>query len=184
MIFSGSSYATSNLFFRDIFEIEQMLNAMIAEVAEKPGLSHMAFKMKEKFNKYRGDIDDFDDVLVLAAVLDPRYKTELVRHCFSLQNKPAYWIEDFCFKTTRMLKDWLQVYDPQAPSYKPTKSTRRTEVSKALPLKRPSYVMKEFGKGGDAQVERSDVDSYLADSVEPFTEDFDALIWWKCNCHR
>lgn len=115
-------------------------------------------------------------------MLDPGDKLQLVTHCFSSQNKPTYWIEDFCMKTTRMLKELLQVYDLRVPSYKPPKSTRRTEVSETLPLKRLSYVMKGLGKR-DTQVEKNGVDSYLVNLIEPFTEDFDALFWWKCNCH-
>ncbi|KAL5770282.1 hypothetical protein ACOSP7_014436 [Xanthoceras sorbifolium] len=45
-------------------------------------LSEMSSSMKSKFDKYWGKIEDVNKLLIIALVLDPRYKLEYVKFCF------------------------------------------------------------------------------------------------------
>lgn len=51
-VFSGCEYPTSNLFLPEIWKIKELLNETIADNCEY--MKEMAFKMKEKFDKYWG----------------------------------------------------------------------------------------------------------------------------------
>lgn len=42
----------------------------------------MAFKVRIKFDKYWGTIENINQLLIIAVVLDPRYKLEYVSFCF------------------------------------------------------------------------------------------------------
>ncbi|XP_077228331.1 zinc finger BED domain-containing protein RICESLEEPER 1-like [Tasmannia lanceolata] len=78
---SGSLYVTSNSYFHEVFKIERLLDE-----SSKSGdayLSIMALKMKEKFDKYWGNIDKINMMLLLAVVLDPRFKLKYIKFCYS-----------------------------------------------------------------------------------------------------
>ncbi|KAL5827294.1 hypothetical protein ACOSQ3_019129 [Xanthoceras sorbifolium] len=42
----------------------------------------MSSSIKSKFDKYWGKIEDVNKLLIIALVLDPRYKLEYVKFCF------------------------------------------------------------------------------------------------------
>jgi hypothetical protein len=75
--FSGTKYPTANLYFPVIFDIYVILK----EVESKDEYKRlMATQMLSKFEKYWSELSV---VLVLAVVLDPRYKLKLVNFCYS-----------------------------------------------------------------------------------------------------
>ncbi|GKV32817.1 hypothetical protein SLEP1_g41390 [Rubroshorea leprosula] len=43
----------------------------------------MGFKMRVKFNKYWGGMDKVNVLLLIAVVLEPHYKLEYVKFCFT-----------------------------------------------------------------------------------------------------
>ena len=69
---SGSLYVTANSHFHEVCAIEQLLRDWSR--SSDPYLSLMAMKMKDKFDKYWGNIDKMNMMLLVAVVLDPRYK--------------------------------------------------------------------------------------------------------------
>ena len=80
--FSGSEYVTSNKYFTEIFEIQEELSTMINESDNNDTLlGGMARNMKQKYDKYWGDLLTINGALLLAVVLDPRYKLGYLRHC-------------------------------------------------------------------------------------------------------
>ena len=83
--FSGSEYVTSNKYFTEIFEIQEELSTMINESDNNNTLlGVMARNMKQKYDKYWGDLLTINGALLLAVVLDPRYKLGYLRHCYSV----------------------------------------------------------------------------------------------------
>ncbi|KAL5787204.1 hypothetical protein ACOSP7_004153 [Xanthoceras sorbifolium] len=66
--FSSSLSVTSNLFFMSC--------------SDDSVLSEMTSSMKSKFDKYWGKIEDVNKLLIIALVLDPRYKLNYVKFCF------------------------------------------------------------------------------------------------------
>lgn len=84
-VFSGCEYPTSNLFLPEIWKIKELLNENIVDGCEY--MKEMACKMKEKFDKYRGQCNL---LMAIASILDPRYKMQLVIFCF-----PKMYVSEF-----------------------------------------------------------------------------------------
>ena len=61
-------------------KIRQDLNELIED--QDSIVCSMASSMKVKFDKYWGSLDDINEVLVMASVLDPRYKMGFLRLSF------------------------------------------------------------------------------------------------------
>jgi len=75
--FSGSLYPTSNLYFPQIFGIHLKLVEEIESV--DPYMRKMATQMWNKFSKYWSD---FNLLLAIAVVFDPRYKFTFVEFSY------------------------------------------------------------------------------------------------------
>ncbi|KAK1394229.1 zinc finger BED domain-containing protein RICESLEEPER 2-like [Heracleum sosnowskyi] len=78
--FSSTLHVTSNNFYHEICEVHTLLTDLAA--SRDPLLSSMAGSMKEKYDKYWGDVEDINPLLFLAVVLDPRYKMGYLKYCF------------------------------------------------------------------------------------------------------
>ncbi|KAK9984027.1 hypothetical protein SO802_033552 [Lithocarpus litseifolius] len=78
-LFSGTLYPTANLFFPKVCEIKIALNSWF--ISPSDIIRSMAFKMLEKFDCYWNAIHG---VMVVATILDPRYKIELLEYYFPL----------------------------------------------------------------------------------------------------
>ncbi|KAL0416245.1 UNVERIFIED_CONTAM: hypothetical protein Slati_3456400 [Sesamum latifolium] len=68
--FSGSSYITSNAFFRELATLHVSLTTMMNKGDYH--MASMAIRMKDKFNKYWENIDNMNWFLFVAILLDPR----------------------------------------------------------------------------------------------------------------
>ncbi|XP_031482708.1 zinc finger BED domain-containing protein RICESLEEPER 2-like [Nymphaea colorata] len=77
-LFSGSSYATANLYFLEIWRVQEILQ----EKVENEGgfMKAMAVKMKENFDKYWKSCNL---LMIIASILDPRVKLTLSEFVFS-----------------------------------------------------------------------------------------------------
>ena len=78
-LFSSTSYPTANLFFPEVCEIKITLNSWFTNPSDI--IRSMIFKMLEKFDYYWNVIHG---VMVVATILDPRYKIELLEYYFPL----------------------------------------------------------------------------------------------------
>ncbi|XVF11131.1 hypothetical protein REPUB_Repub07fG0242500 [Reevesia pubescens] len=72
---SGRDYPTSNLYFENVWQIEKNIQDML--VSEDPIMVQMAKSMGDKVCKYW---EDYSLVLSFAAILDPRFKLQLVQY--------------------------------------------------------------------------------------------------------
>jgi len=77
-LISGRKYPTANLYLKNVWRIELLLSSYAD--CEDPFLKSMAMKMKEKFKDYW---NSYSMILSFAAILDPRYKFQFVKYCFS-----------------------------------------------------------------------------------------------------
>jgi len=71
-LLSGTRYVTTNLFFPKICNIFLAIRKW--QSSDIPKVEEMSIKMKEKFNKYWSNVHG---LMVVAAILDPRYKLQL-----------------------------------------------------------------------------------------------------------
>ncbi|XP_039054849.1 zinc finger BED domain-containing protein RICESLEEPER 2-like [Hibiscus syriacus] len=69
---SGTSYVTSNNFFDELTEICILLRDV--QLSADVEFSVMAMRMKDKFEKYWGDIEKMNMLVFVGCVLDPRQK--------------------------------------------------------------------------------------------------------------
>jgi len=74
---SASSYPTANLFYPHIVDVKIALRA--AMFSNNLNLKKMGTAMMEKFNKYW---EEKNNVMVVATILDPRYKMRYIEWCF------------------------------------------------------------------------------------------------------
>ncbi|EOA12176.1 hypothetical protein CARUB_v100165484mg, partial [Capsella rubella] len=77
-MFSGSTYPTSNLYFKQIWNIECWLRRH--EFSSDEVIEKMVENMKLKFDKYW---EEYSEILAIGAVLDPRMKFVLLEFCFN-----------------------------------------------------------------------------------------------------
>lgn len=62
----------------------------------------MAEKMKIKCNKYWGSVDTINQLLIIAVVLDPRYKLDYVSFCFEKLHNPEK-VEEITLNVKKLL---------------------------------------------------------------------------------
>nr|XP_009761067.1 PREDICTED: zinc finger BED domain-containing protein RICESLEEPER 1-like [Nicotiana sylvestris] len=80
--FLGSLYATSNSFFHEFFNLR---NDIIKYTkSDDLTLVDMAKRMKSKLEKYWGKFESMNMLLIIAVVLDPRYKMKYVNYILSI----------------------------------------------------------------------------------------------------
>ncbi|KAH7866739.1 hypothetical protein Vadar_024320 [Vaccinium darrowii] len=79
LLFSGTSYPTSNLFFPDVCDIKVTLSEWACCGIDL--VEEMAYKMIEKYDKYWDNTHGF---LGVAVVLDPRFKMTLIGYYYKM----------------------------------------------------------------------------------------------------
>jgi hypothetical protein len=79
---SGSMYSTSNLFFDILCYVHSCLTKY--SESSDPLLSTMANRMKEKYDKYWGNVEKIIPLLFVASLFDPRYKIIALEYWFQL----------------------------------------------------------------------------------------------------
>jgi hypothetical protein len=78
-VVSGRDYLTFNLFLPEVWRMKEILAIKTADMNEY--IRSITTKMSEKFDKYWGE---YNMLMSLAAVLDPRYKMKLTSFCFPI----------------------------------------------------------------------------------------------------
>ncbi|KAK9273474.1 hypothetical protein L1049_018284 [Liquidambar formosana] len=188
---SGSLYVTSNSYFEEICTIENTISDWSKSL--DPYLSSMAIRMKLKFDKYWGDIDKVNLMVVIAVVLDPRCKLEYVNFCYSMVYQPIK-VEALCKRvkeTLDRLFDQYKLFDSSL-GVSPTQvgqSSGEMEVDKPdsevqVPKKNLKQCFLKHRQEKEGGVLKSEVDKYLEESVENDDSSFDILVWWKMNCKK
>lgn len=97
LLFSGNSYITGHLFFKEMCDIFEVISQLEMSIDEE--VVSMAKKMKEKIGKYWSEAEDLNPrmnkLLYIAAVLDPRQKMNHVQSCLThvmaLLEQGHYW---------------------------------------------------------------------------------------------
>nr|KJB76715.1 hypothetical protein B456_012G102500 [Gossypium raimondii] len=120
----------------------------------------MAIKMKEKYDKYWGDIDKMNLLMFVACVLDPRQKLKYLEFALSEMSSS----EKACEMMQKLKESLYELFDEYKPPIHTLYKKRKLEIC-----------------GED---KTSELDKYLAEANEEFVEDFDILLWWKVNSPR
>ncbi|CAL9020868.1 unnamed protein product [Prunus brigantina] len=78
-LFSGTKYPTVNLYFPQVFAVEDTLRN--AKVDSDSFMKSMATQIMEKFDKYW---KEYSLILAIVVILDPRYKIQFVEFCYKM----------------------------------------------------------------------------------------------------
>ncbi|XP_028056205.1 zinc finger BED domain-containing protein RICESLEEPER 2-like [Camellia sinensis] len=143
----------------------------------------MAMKMKLKFEKYC-NIEKINPLLIVAVVLDPRYKLKYVKFSFTRY----YSISDVDAMIEKVKLIMKQLYDHYSSFV--LESMENVGVSKggndvrmddlgvsSVGVDMHKQDWHQFLKAEETVVIKSEFDRYLEDGVEEESEHFDILAW-------
>ncbi|XP_059671033.1 zinc finger BED domain-containing protein RICESLEEPER 2-like [Cornus florida] len=181
----GSLYVTSNRYFHEVLGIEKSLNTW----SKSPDiwLSNMATKMKIKFDKYWGSIEKVNMLVVLAVVLDPRYKLKFVEFCYS----QLYSIEMVHNLSKKVMDTFNCIFSEYVKFHAFTSSSSGTSnIANEVGVDDGNveddfsslYIKCKIQK--ESSTPKSEVEKYLEEACEDVVPEFDILNWWKVNGSR
>nr|KAJ0211862.1 hypothetical protein LSAT_V11C400212290 [Lactuca sativa] len=188
VMFSGSKYPTSNVFFPLICEIGYSLREWTKSPIEE--IKMMADQMVSKFNKYWSVIHG---VMGMAAVLDPRYKLKFVELLFPVlygeekakiefQNLEAFvqtLFQEYVSSNASKKRKSEGFYGGSVPgssSFGSSISSGHRVGFKKLLSDIASITRDDDESGG-----MSELDNYLKEKLLPKDMELDLLAWWKTN---
>ncbi|KAF2306070.1 hypothetical protein GH714_010947 [Hevea brasiliensis] len=134
----------------------------------------MSSKMFEKFEKYLSVVHI---VLVVAMILDPRYKMKVVEYYFPIIYCENAWSEIEQVKITcyNLLTDCQSKVKPEShgvSSILPAQVTESEDLNNLV----------TFLSSSSSNVHvKFELDHFLEEPILPWMQDFDILTWWKAN---
>ncbi|XP_024189981.1 zinc finger BED domain-containing protein RICESLEEPER 1-like [Rosa chinensis] len=174
---------TANILFVEMITLQTEIDK--AMNAEDEVLKRVATSMKTKFNKYWGSFESVNKIIMIANVLDPRYKLQWAEVAMEKVDASYETINSIQGDLKKIL---LNMYD----EYKGSEGSNQTEQSMA----------EDFGLEGDdlenldevsrkiarermaeqSQCIRNEVDQYLSDRyVSLLAKKIEIHKWWKAN---
>ena len=191
--FSGSTYVTSNLYFLEICEIQSELQGLADDEENSMVFGNTATLMQKKYDKYWGSIEGTKAQLIIATVLDPRYKLEYVRHSFEMFHD----VTESAKLVKKVESTFRKIFDHYNEHFFGGKRATNSEVasepndgdsSAASLSSQPGKVMSKFlskRRNKDGGRLKNEVDKYLEEPCEEFYgARFDILEWWKLNAAK
>jgi hypothetical protein len=120
--FSSTKYPTANLYFKGAFKI----HSQILQATKEPQnfMSPMVTEMKIKFDKYWSD---YSLILSCAAVLDPRYKLNLIKYCYKKIHVDESTAEEQVNKVVAKLYELFDEYKVLNPTASNTNPSNNVE---------------------------------------------------------
>ncbi|XP_023752092.2 zinc finger BED domain-containing protein RICESLEEPER 3-like [Lactuca sativa] len=182
VMFSGTKYPTTNVFFPYICEIRYSLVDWACSSNEV--IKQMATKMLQKFDKYWSVIHG---IMGMAAVLDPRYKLKFVELLFPVlygKEKSESEIE----KLKELVYSLFQEYESSSPSTRTSYEgvgcssfTSGPSVGHRVEFKKLFSSIASIASQHDDTGITTELDNYLKEKLLPKDVDLDLLAWWKTN---
>jgi hypothetical protein len=180
--FSGSAYPTSNIFYPHIVNVKIALRE--ACESTNPDLKAMGQAITDKFNKYW---EEPNNVMVIATILDPRYKLKYIKWGF----KRIYEHEKATAEYNLIDAEFAKLYETydmyhrheKADSYRSGASSSTNVDSSSLPSSANEFT--SYLSETNLETSKNELDKYLDEANESLlNKNFDVLLWWKLNSHR
>ncbi|KAF7147431.1 hypothetical protein RHSIM_Rhsim03G0207300 [Rhododendron simsii] len=175
-LFSRTKYPTTNQCFPNICEIRLELRDWLH--SENQVIREMAKRMVEKFDKYWLVVHG---VVGVSAVLDPRYKINVLEFYFKLLFPTSYKeevekVRALCYK---LLKEY------QCPSSGiegiGDSSSHSSSLDEESLSKYDVYMLRESKRSRTIDTAKLELDYYLSEAVLQKSTGFDVLNWWKSH---
>nr|KYP42980.1 Putative AC9 transposase [Cajanus cajan] len=127
---------------------------------------HDGFNMKQKYNKYWGNINNINQLLYFGVIFDPRYKFEFV----DWSVKEMYLDDaNFAENLSTFLKENLfHMYNWYKTDYE-----KQNEYSQSSALEGKKFIDR-----------KNELERYLNETCIDVDDTFDILVWWKQNSSR
>ena len=148
--------------------------------------------MKEKYEKYWGDIENMNLMMFVVMVLDPRYKMKYLKYWFNKWYSKE--MAEFALKLVRDALDKLYTnYTKGTKLSSASGNAQATNVGSSIkssasfpydPWKIASNEFDEHIATEDDNECTTNVDKYLNEASTKNREGFDILAWWKVNSTR
>jgi hypothetical protein len=178
-LLSATRYVTANLFFPKITNI--YLATRKWQTSENPKVEEMSARMKEKFNKYWSDVHG---LMVVAAVLDPRYKMQLLNALFLRIHEFESIAMDAVQKVKELLYNLVLEYqDSMEASATSDGAQTRTTSASTMTIDEDwidtfdDYMSKQ--PTVTSTYVRTELDLYLEEPLLPRTQELDIIQWWQ-----
>ncbi|XP_071682836.1 zinc finger BED domain-containing protein RICESLEEPER 2-like [Lolium perenne] len=176
--FSAQAYPTANIFYRHIVSIKIALRKAIAH--RNPTYKAMGEAMMEKFNKYW---EEKNNVMVLATILDPRYKMFYIDWAF----KELYDEDTAIDEISDVHVELEELFDKFDTAKKmaeksTTPSSNICITSSSMPASDSAF--QTHRRNTTTKSSKSELRNYLEDALEDPNPKFILLDWWKVNSLR
>uniref|UniRef100_A0A803QGL1 Zinc finger BED domain-containing protein RICESLEEPER 2-like n=1 Tax=Cannabis sativa TaxID=3483 RepID=A0A803QGL1_CANSA len=189
--FSGSNYVTSNHFLDRVSFIHSRLEFWCGNKSNYK-LNIMAESMKIKFDKYWGEIKKLNPLLLVAILLDPRYREPYLKICFEMMCGDSLEASRHANNVRKILDQMYKEYSiiDSNGGIHHSSSTHLGEESRDEHENDDDYTWfdqqrKEKLKAVEHSENKTEVDKYFIEACENFENpDFDVLKWWKHNVGR
>ncbi|WVZ92889.1 hypothetical protein U9M48_038924 [Paspalum notatum var. saurae] len=176
---SASKYPTANLFYPHIVDVKIALRA--AMVSNSLHMRRMGTAMMDKFNKYW---DEKNNVMVIATILDPRYKMRYIEWCFGKIFDGDQIQIEIDEVRGELEKLYSQHREKKAAESKASASSSLT-LERACSLPSAFSEFQSYLSSTEANPSKSELLIYLDETnVSLADKEFDLLTWWKVNSHR
>ncbi|WOL04456.1 zinc finger BED domain-containing protein RICESLEEPER 2-like [Canna indica] len=185
---SRSLYITCNHYWH---EVVSMFSTLVeCERDSNPCLRSMARKMREKFDKYYGSVERTNMMVLIAVVLDSRYKLRFLKYCCRRICYDADRVEEMTQNVTRVLERLFAFYEKshsssEQPSSVMDESDTQSHlqaIGGANAFVNPIKLVKDWYKDDIDEEElglKYEMERYLSSRREPDSETFNVLKWWN-----
>ncbi|XP_024196157.1 zinc finger BED domain-containing protein RICESLEEPER 2-like [Rosa chinensis] len=190
MKLSAWKKVTAHLLFSELIGLQTKIDSKMNDDRD-PILQRVACGMKDKFDKYWGSFEQMNKIIVIANVLDPRWKLQYQKKAFAKVGSSPIRVATITSELKGIL---MMMYDEYRRSDAAFSQT--TPVDGSQPMEEVEFQGVDGGQAeilADLMQERMDeqnemisneVDKYLADRyVHPLTPGFDGTAWWKVNAN-
>lgn len=177
-------HVTSNNSFLEISSILCLINEWAS--SNNMLLRSMAIKMREKFDKYWGDVEKMNKLLFVAMVLDPRYKLKYLKAIFN-QVYERSQANRLAEKVKTTLERFFEFYGSVYSTSDSVNTTQNIDVmdvdaqDSASHLSLLKSILNDKLESEEFSDVKSELDKYLDEQREKDVEKFDILNWWKVN---
>ncbi|KAF7839307.1 zinc finger BED domain-containing protein RICESLEEPER 2-like [Senna tora] len=181
---SGTLFVTSSNYFHDFCLVMKTLKGWCE--SEDDNLRRMAEMMKEKHDKYWGNITNINILLFVAVLLDPRYKFKFVEWSFGkifdveVADSMSWKVKNGLYK----MYDYYKLCFGSNVRLVPTQSNQSRNKAQTNQEDDRNLFAMEFDRDmneEDNPENKSEIDQYLLEPREKMSSQFDILNWWKVN---